>query len=155
MDTNNKINGHYENHIHVFMDESDKVIAVYLFESCGIEETINHVLDVTKAKRFLSLCDGDYANPFDITIDYKYENNIFYPPQPYPSWIKDEEFPTWHAPVAKPTATKSLDGSDIFWIWNEENKWWDQMVFEEVNPEDQTELPVVGEAPPAPKNRLF
>jgi hypothetical protein len=46
----------------------------------------------------------------------------FYEPQPYPSWIKNEETYIWEAPVAYPTDNKS-------YTWNEETTSWDEIVF--------------------------
>jgi hypothetical protein len=46
---------------------------------------------------------------------YDAENDIFLSPQPYPSWIKDENH-DWQPPVAKP--------NDGFYIWDESNLEW-------------------------------
>lgn len=52
-------------------------------------------------------------------IGYHFDGVGFYAPQPFPSWIKDEETYIWQAPVAMPD-----DGFD--WIWDESNLQWVQ-----------------------------
>lgn len=52
-------------------------------------------------------------------IGYKYDANLdaFIPPQPYASWILDEETAQWKSPVDYPT-----DGGR--YTWNEETTSW-------------------------------
>lgn len=49
-------------------------------------------------------------------IDYKFDNqrDAFIPPQPYPSWILEEENCRWEPPVPPPSNT----GMEIF-VWDE------------------------------------
>ena len=58
---------------------------------------------------------GNYANIGDT---YDVENDVFYRPQPYPSWTLDQTTWTWSAPVAYPT-----DGK--YYTWTESTKTWD------------------------------
>ena len=53
-------------------------------------------------------------------IDYTYdrEHDVFYPPQPYVSWILNQTTWTWEAPVAHPTDGKK-------YAWNESTQVWD------------------------------
>lgn len=53
-------------------------------------------------------------------VGYVYDEtrDAFYLPQPYPSWILNEDTCQWKAPVAKPT-----DGQK--YKWNEETTTWD------------------------------
>ena len=53
-------------------------------------------------------------------IGYTYDESrdAFIPPQPYPSWILNEETCLWDSPVPYPT-----DGER--YNWNEENQTWD------------------------------
>ena len=46
-----------------------------------------------------------------------FDSGYFYPPQPYPSWVKDEG--VWAAPTPKP--------EEGLWIWNEENQEWQEI----------------------------
>jgi hypothetical protein len=55
-------------------------------------------------------------------IDYTYDavNDVFVAPQPYPSWILDENF-EWQPPTPKPTDDKP-------YAWFEENQQWIELV---------------------------
>tara|TARA_Y100000768_G_scaffold43623_1_gene28553 strand:- start:6461 stop:6820 length:360 start_codon:yes stop_codon:yes gene_type:complete len=44
--------------------------------------------------------------------------DAFYPPQPFPSWILNEDTCIWEAPVAKPD-------NENRYTWNEETTSWD------------------------------
>jgi len=57
---------------------------------------------------------GNYAG---IGYTYDTENDVFYSPQPYPSWILNADW-LWEAPVEYPD-----DGN--FYDWNEETTSWD------------------------------
>lgn len=60
---------------------------------------------------------GNYAG-----IGYTYDpvRDAFYPPQPYASWLFDDDSYSWVAPVPKPDA-----GYD--WEWEEESKSWKEL----------------------------
>jgi hypothetical protein len=66
-----------------------------------------HLLDETPFR-------GNYAG---IGYTYDTENDVFYPPQPYPSWTLNSNW-VWEAPVEYPD-----DGN--FYNWNEETTSWD------------------------------
>ncbi len=53
-------------------------------------------------------------------IDYKYDATLdaFIPPQPYASWLLDEDKAQWKAPVDYPT-------DEGRYTWNEETLTWD------------------------------
>lgn len=55
------------------------------------------------------------ANPAYVGGDYV--DGMFYPPQPYPSWLRDPAIGNWLPPVAMPT-----DGG--FWNWDEATQSW-------------------------------
>jgi hypothetical protein len=62
---------------------------------------------------------GMYAG---IGYTYNEENDRFYPPKPYPSWIWNEENNCWESPVPMP------DPNDHFgydYGWNEEKLEWE------------------------------
>ena len=64
---------------------------------------------------------GNYAGigySFDETLD------AFLAPQPYPSWVLNEETFSWDSPVAYPT-----DGE--MYVWNENRKEWELVVVAE------------------------
>lgn len=53
-----------------------------------------------------------------IGFTYDESRDAFIPPQPYPSWILNEDSCLWEPPVAYPT-----DGE--MYTWNEETQTWD------------------------------
>ena len=57
---------------------------------------------------------GNYAG---IGFTYDQANDVFYAPQPYPSWTLNNTTWTWEAPVAYPT-----DGK--LYIWDEATTSW-------------------------------
>ena len=60
-------------------------------------------------------------------IGYKYdsERDAFIPPQPYLSWILNEESCLWEPPVPMP------DNRVRYWAWNESETKWDSITPEE------------------------
>lgn len=46
-----------------------------------------------------------------------WDGTKFWLPQPFPSWVKNEETNEWDAPVAKPT-------DDTFYVWDESTLSW-------------------------------
>ena len=55
-------------------------------------------------------------------IGYKYDATLdaFYAPQPYPSWILDEDTCVWEAPVSRPAG-------EGMYLWNEADQSWDEV----------------------------
>lgn len=59
------------------------------------------------------------------SIDFIYDpvNDIFIPPQPFPSWTFNKEINFWEAPIAYP---ETLEGEEVFrYIWKEESQSWE------------------------------
>lgn len=56
---------------------------------------------------------GNYAG---IGYTYDKENDVFYAPQPYASWILNKDTWLWEAPIAMPT--------DGFYQWDEATTSW-------------------------------
>jgi len=52
---------------------------------------------------------------------YDEDRDAFYNPQPYSSWILNEETCQWECPVVRP----SFNSDTQFISWNEENQTWD------------------------------
>ena len=67
--------------------------------------------DQTKALR------GNYAGA---GYTYDSENDVFYPPSPYDSWILNETTWMWEAPIAQPQDNNHYE-------WNEDTQSWDQI----------------------------
>lgn len=61
------------------------------------------------------------ANYAGIGYTYDSENDVFYAPQPYPSWILNKQSWLWEAPTPIPN-----DGK--MYRWNEELKSWVEIV---------------------------
>jgi hypothetical protein len=57
---------------------------------------------------------GNYAG---IGYNYDSQNDFFYPPQPYPSWVLSPKTYSWEAPVAMPTTGGPYS-------WDETTKSW-------------------------------
>lgn len=51
---------------------------------------------------------------------YDVERDAFYTPQPYPSWVLNEDSCIWEAPVTRPNDDKN-------YIWNESTLSWDEL----------------------------
>ena len=62
---------------------------------------------------------GNYAG---IGYIYNATNDVFYAPQPFPSWVLNNTTWLWEAPVAYPT-----DGK--IYKWNESNTNWEEIIF--------------------------
>jgi len=60
-------------------------------------------------------------------IGYTYDStrDAFIPPQPYPSWLLDEDKCTWESPVPHPTVP---EGSLDIYTWNEDTQAWDLVI---------------------------
>lgn len=58
-----------------------------------------------------------------IGFTYDEERDAFIPPQPFASWLLNEETCTWSAPILYPE-----DG--LIYIWNEELGDWEAQIFE-------------------------
>lgn len=61
-----------------------------------------------------------------IGFTYSDELDAFIPPQPFPSWVLDEDTARWAAPVAYPA-----DG--LIYAWNEELGDWEPVVYSTEN----------------------
>ena len=59
---------------------------------------------------------GNYAG-----LGYTYDatNDVFYAPQPYPSWTLNNTTWTWEAPVAMPTDSKIYKWNESITNWEE------------------------------------
>jgi len=72
---------------------------------------------------------GNYAG---IGYIWDSENQIFWPPKPYASWVKNISEARWQSPIGdEPALTaeqiSQREANTHFWIyfWNEENQTWD------------------------------
>ena len=79
--------------------------------------------DASKALR------GNYAG---IGFTYDEDNDIFWPPKPFPSWVKDTSDAQWHSPVGDAPALTAEQQSQNeagthLWghDWNESGQTWE------------------------------
>lgn len=64
---------------------------------------------------------GNYAG---VGFTYDKENDVFYPPQPYPSWTIGSQYNwTWTPPVPYPTDLGTPEEPKRY-VWDEETKAW-------------------------------
>ena len=73
---------------------------------------------------------------------YDSERDAFYAPQPYPSWILNEESCVWESPVAMP---ETVDGK--YYTWDEETISWVEHNILTVEETTTTEETTVTEPP--------
>jgi hypothetical protein len=59
---------------------------------------------------------GNYAG---IGYNYDATNDVFYAPQPFPSWTLNNTTWTWEAPVAMPTDGKKYKWNESITNWEE------------------------------------
>lgn len=64
-----------------------------------------------------------YTDSNPAYIDGTYENGYFYPPQPFPSWSKNNQG-GWNPPVPQPVRTREENPNSQNAIWDEENLQW-------------------------------
>ena len=62
---------------------------------------------------------GNYAG---IGFTYDETNDVFYEPQPFPSWTLNETNWMWEAPVPNPEFDED---NPNFYVWNETDQTWD------------------------------
>jgi hypothetical protein len=65
---------------------------------------------------------GNYAG-----IGYKWDaiDQIFWPPQPYPSWVKNMSEARWESPIGDAPQISDEEKLLSAYIWNEETQSWD------------------------------
>ena len=78
---------------------------------------------------------GNYAG---IGYTWDEDNNIFWPPKPYPSWVKNTTTANWQSPIGDaPALTAEQEAQNTppdenteathawKYVWNEDNQSWD------------------------------
>jgi len=61
------------------------------------------------------------------------ENQIFWPPQPYPSWTKDVTTGGWVSPVGAPPTLNDQEEVTYTYIWDENTQNWNKVPKAQVN----------------------
>lgn len=109
---------HLSNHPHAFLNEDSKVISVVLFNSHD-DNIVNAVKDNIGAANVKDCCQ--YG---DAGVGMYFYDNVFYPPKPYESWIKNEQSVTWDPPIPYPTISEE---DPSYYVWNEEILNWQEV----------------------------
>ena len=85
-------------------------------ESKGIDFLVNWSGGYTKWKQ-TSYNRNIRKNYAGIGHFYDETKDVFIPPKPYPSWVLNENYYQWEAPIAMPT-------DDERYVWDEANTSW-------------------------------
>jgi hypothetical protein len=93
--------------------KNKQVINIAVFED-PTNELLNHF------KNELEL-DSIVLATEKSAINGTYDDNKFWLPQPYPSWIKNEELNEWQSPLPYPVIE---EGSDELYSWDENTTSW-------------------------------
>jgi hypothetical protein len=93
--------------------KNEQVINVAVFE-----DSTNELLDHFKNEFEL---DEIVLATYKAVIGGTYDGTKFWLPQPYPSWIKNEELNEWESPVPYPVIE---EGSDEQYVWDENTTSW-------------------------------
>ena len=83
---------HLEEHPHAFFDENGTVKYIFLFADHDIT-LLNQVKESVGSFEYKSCCEYGIAY-----VDGDLYNGKFYPPQPFPNWIRDEVNLIWVKP---------------------------------------------------------
>ncbi len=99
------------------------VVNEVLHDSNGVEQENIGIDFLTKLTGWSLWRQTSYNGNFrknyaGIGYTYDEDRDAFIPPQPFASWILNEETCLWEAPVVRPDEEKNYK-------WNEETKQWD------------------------------
>jgi hypothetical protein len=108
---------HLDNHAHAFIDETNKVINVSIFQESDHDSQLLEDIRVSLgAKQVVCCCAFGLAN-----IDDTWTGTEFRIRSPFPSWNWDETTNSWKAPISEP-----VDGAA--YRWDESTKTWIEIV---------------------------
>ena len=66
---------------------------------------------------------GNYAG---IGYTYDEDNDLFFPPKPYASWVKNTTEARWQSPIGDaPELTEEEKTANKYYVWKEEGQSWD------------------------------
>ena len=65
---------------------------------------------------------GNYAG---IGFTYDEDNDIFWPPKPYASWVKNLTTAVWQSPIGDPPELTEEQSKTHGYVWNESGQSWD------------------------------
>jgi hypothetical protein len=93
--------------------KNNNVINICAFENPS-DDLLNHCKNEFELDEIVLATD-------QISVNDTYDGTKFWPLQPFPSWIKNEELNKWQAPVPYPEIE---DGSDEKYVWDENTISW-------------------------------
>lgn len=64
---------------------------------------------------------GNFAGKGHI---YDKQNDVFYSPQPFPSWTLNTSTWTWEPPVPRPSDENPNADPPVLYVWDEESTYW-------------------------------
>lgn len=102
---------HLDGHPHAFLDANNFVIDCLLFDSHD-SPLLEQVKELRAANQVICCCDNGIAY-----VGGDFFEGKFYPPQTFPSWIRNTEDAAWQAPVPMPETVGA-------WEWNEDTLTW-------------------------------
>jgi len=65
---------------------------------------------------------GNYAG---VGYIYDEDNDIFWPPKPFPSWVKNTTTAAWQSPIGDSPELTEEQVDTHYYVWNESGQSWD------------------------------
>ena len=107
------------------LDEQNKVTQVIVLSNAAVGESypesesvgVSFIADTLRLSGVWKQTsyNGNFRKQYaGIGYEYSAVDDVFIAPQPYPSWVLDDDF-DWQAPIPKPEGE---------WVWDEEEGDW-------------------------------
>lgn len=93
---------------------NEEIINIAAFDSLSDDQLFEHFKQIFQLDDIIEINDKT-------VIGGTYDGTKFWLPQPYPSWIKNEELNDWESPVPYPVIE---EGSDESYVWDENTTSW-------------------------------
>ena len=94
---------------------------------CDANQTAEGIKKIKKSSNsWIETSSELTGNRAGIGYTYDPDNNVFYTPQPYPSWTLNTSTWKWDPPTPKPVAAE-LE----IWSWNEDSQSWENIGYQE------------------------
>lgn len=107
------------------LDENNIVLRVTVGDNNAPNEGYDWLIENLGGRWIQTSYNHNFRKQYaGIGFYYDEDADVFIAPQPYASWILDENY-DWQAPVPMPEAT-----DNGFWVWNEDIINWEFIEFE-------------------------